>query len=170
MSNPFIPNLFILEYLHEKGYEWNPITCANLAHFGISECLKYAHDNGCEWRKSTCDASAISGHLNCLVYAHENGCEWDKQTCNGAARNGHLNCLRYAYEHGCALDPSECLGACSRLNATALCVSDECFRYIKDIFERRSFDPHELDLPNGPQYDECNRLISSSDESDGSDF
>ena len=120
-----VPKLSIVKYLHQKGYDWDVHTCANMAAHCPLEYLMYAHENGCEWDASTCMYAAMYGRLDCLIYASEHGCERGAFTCLTAAANGHLNCLQYAHEHGCEWGASTCMYAAMHGHLDCLMYASE---------------------------------------------
>jgi hypothetical protein len=90
-----------LQWLREKGCDWDWHTCHAAACNGHLSCLQWARENGCSWNTLTCRAAAHSGHLSCLKWAIENGCAWDEYTCHSASINGHVSCIQWARENGC---------------------------------------------------------------------
>jgi hypothetical protein len=68
-----------LQYLHENGCPWDPVTCLYAAHGGHLPALQYLHENGCPWNSYTCRFAATYERWDCLQYAVDNKCEmWEE--------------------------------------------------------------------------------------------
>eukprot|EP01113_Clastostelium_recurvatum_P017901 TRINITY_DN21125_c0_g1_i1.p1 TRINITY_DN21125_c0_g1~~TRINITY_DN21125_c0_g1_i1.p1 ORF type:complete len:164 (-),score=18.02 TRINITY_DN21125_c0_g1_i1:60-551(-) len=70
-------NVDCIAYLHDVvGMEWTTTTCANAAcnKKGDTKCLQYLHERGCEWDSNTIVCAAYYSNLECMIYAHQNGC------------------------------------------------------------------------------------------------
>jgi hypothetical protein len=90
-----------LQWMHEKGYQWDKETCASAAYGGHLAVLQWARANGCPWDEASCANAADYGHLDILQWARANGCPWDEETCANAAMYGHLTVLQWARANGC---------------------------------------------------------------------
>ena len=90
----------VLEYLLERGYEFDRKACEGAARGGCLEALKFLRglDPPCPWGEETCARAAEEGHLEVLKWARaqEPPCPWNEGTCNLAAQGGHLEVLKWA--------------------------------------------------------------------------
>ena len=84
----------VLEYLLERGYEFDVMACYGAARGGHLEALKYLRglDPPCPWDEGTCAREAWGG------------------TCSWAAQKGHLEVLKFArgQDPPCPWSRSEC--------------------------------------------------------------
>jgi len=90
-----------MQYLHERGCEWDAQTCRAAAGHGHLQCLQFAHEHGSPWDVDVCERASAQNHLHCLQYLHENGCPWDERTIEAALQRKSTECLEYARAHGC---------------------------------------------------------------------
>ncbi|WZN66129.1 putative ankyrin repeat protein [Chloropicon roscoffensis] len=90
----------VLDYLGERGYEFDEDACAGAARGGRLKALKYLRglDPPCPWDEGTCEWAAEGGHLEILKFARgqDPPCPWHRGTCANAARAGHLDVLKWA--------------------------------------------------------------------------
>ncbi|CAB9505085.1 ankyrin repeat protein [Seminavis robusta] len=103
--------LRVLEWAHNKGYEWNGDTAEAAAESGQLEVLQWLHEQGCTVNEWTCTAAAGGGHLRVLKWAREQNCSWNIYAAADAARYGHFETLKWAIENGCYWDTNTCSGA-----------------------------------------------------------
>ena len=90
----------VLEYLLERGYEFDQNACGGAARGGCLKALKFLRglDPPCPWGEWTCKGAARRGHLEVLKWlrAQNPPCPWSAFTCEGAAQGGHLDVLKWA--------------------------------------------------------------------------
>ena len=89
----------ILRWLvEEKGCEPNEDTglCAGMG--GSVEVLEYLLERGYEFDEKACHGAASEGHLDALKFLRglDPPCPWDDWTCLNAAEGGHLDVLKWA--------------------------------------------------------------------------
>ncbi len=71
------------------------------ARHGLLDVLQWLVNRGCEWDARTCAAAAKGRHLEVLKWLVNSGCDWDARTCTCAAEGGHLEMLEWARANGC---------------------------------------------------------------------
>ena len=94
----------VLEYLRERGYQFDGKACGGKASDGAArgghlEALKFLRglDPPCPWDDETCGMAARGGHLDVLKWlrAQNPPCPWHEWTCREAAGDGHLEVLKW---------------------------------------------------------------------------
>ena len=88
----------VLEYLVDRGYEFDREVCNGAAIGGHLEALKFLRglDPPCPWDEwDYCTQAAEGGHLDVLKWFRSQNppCPWTERTCAEAARKGHLDVL-----------------------------------------------------------------------------
>ena len=102
----------ILEYLRERGYEFDGDACTGAASEGHLEALKFLRglDPPCRWDELTAEASV--GHLDVLKWARSQDppCPWGAWVCAVAASYGLLDVLKWlrAQKPHCPWSRSQC--------------------------------------------------------------
>ena len=117
-NNASTINIFkCLQYLIEKGKQFNYTVINNLAEFGDLESIKLLREtessinyNSLSYKDDPYPnvLSATNGHIDILKYFHKIGHPLSRDVCTGAALNGHLDCLKYAIDNGCPIDNNAC--------------------------------------------------------------
>src|SRR5580698_5370227 len=68
--------LYMVEWLHQRGCPWDVSVCASAAGHGHLAVLQFLHQHGCPWSEWSTAYAAQSGHLDILQYLHQHGCPW----------------------------------------------------------------------------------------------
>lgn len=96
------PNLEVVRYLYEKGYQFGSSFWESAAFEGNLDTLKFLLNTDLPFDEGETFASAaMCGQLCCIKYLHENGYSWDEKSTEGAISEGKVECLEYLCEHGC---------------------------------------------------------------------
>lgn len=90
----------MLQWLRDKGFEWNHFVCDTAAKRGHLDILRWARENGCDWTWKTAADAALEGHLEVLKWALENGCTVEG-ICTFADAGAHLPVLYWLGQRGC---------------------------------------------------------------------
>ncbi|WZN66577.1 putative ankyrin repeat protein [Chloropicon roscoffensis] len=110
----------VLEYLEERGYEYDEMACSGAAMGGHLEALKYLRglDPPCPWNEWTCTDAAVGGHLEVLKWLRlqDPPCPWNSETCVWAAEGGHLEVLKWlrSQDPPCPWSRFECIAEAMR--------------------------------------------------------
>ena len=84
--------------MEEKGWEPNMYTGRRAGRGGSVKVLEYLVDRGYEFDREVCNGAAIGGHLEALKFLRglDPPCPWDEWAyCTQAAEGGHLDVLKW---------------------------------------------------------------------------
>lgn len=110
-----VGNVKRLQYLTEKGVQWNEHYMYVAAKYGNFGALVYLHKIGCPWNSKVCD---FASNVMCLKYAREHGCPWTEERFTRLFENlqysemhqfakikslVNIPILRYAVWNGCPM-------------------------------------------------------------------
>ena len=68
--------------------------------------MQWVREKGCEWNERTCQLASEEGHLEILQWARDHGCDWDPDKCfDGAQRRGHSHVAEWIEPFTTGYDP-----------------------------------------------------------------
>lgn len=104
-------NLHLIKWAVEYAkYPVSTDTFSMAAEFDNREVIQYLKERGYQWDASTCNSAAKMGNLFLLQWLRqrEDPCPWDESTTLTAAQYGHLHVFVDACKKGCPFSYNSC--------------------------------------------------------------